>query len=436
MSDISQEFSFYMDGRFHRQYIGENGADVRNWGTIWKLDLSNANLMTLAGGDHRVPYAPRSREHLRSYVLGGGGLVILSDWNGQGEPPVLQPVAEMFGGGFSGVAAKGKATGVGSLSTRSIEFRGGGTLSVGPTWQKLVVDEDGRPLLARRPYGKGHVLLGARNLFGNRPDASDPINAEWVKPLLQSIASGKEVDRSRPFNGQFAELTRQVGPLTLEYHEGTRKFADGIVKEYQIIRPLLVEVTGVEPSPGMITRLLLLPTGGGGFSSGERIAIGAWWGDYPANRYPMVELIGHEAGHSWVLPYPEPVWNEPIATYLGILVGKKLGLPEADRTLADGIERARRLDPNWDQIDINKPDAPRDAVWGKTYWIFEQLEAKHGPGAIAKYFQAKRRLVKPGRSGYSMDDAVAVWSTAVGSDLFPWFRSLGIDVDRSRTDLK
>ena len=49
----------------------------------------------------------------------------------------------------------------------------------------------------------------------------------------------------------------------------------------------------------------------------------------------MIELIAHEAGHSWVLPHAEPLWNEPIATYLGIQVGKRLGMPEADDTLKE-----------------------------------------------------------------------------------------------------
>ena len=39
VSDISQEFSFYMDGRFHKQYLKDCGGwDVRNWGSLSKLD--------------------------------------------------------------------------------------------------------------------------------------------------------------------------------------------------------------------------------------------------------------------------------------------------------------------------------------------------------------------------------------------------------------
>jgi hypothetical protein len=55
---------------------------------------------------------------------------------------------------------------------------------------------------------------------------------------------------------------------------------------------------------------------------------------------------------------------------------------------------------------------------------------------MAKYFKAKRRLIERDREDYSMDDAVAVWSVAVGEDLFPWFQSLAFGVEPSRTDLE
>jgi hypothetical protein len=431
ISDISQEFSFYMDGRFARQYLTDTDRDARNWGTLWKLDLSNTNLLVLAGGDRRVPYHQDSLSHIMRYVAGGGGLLMMADAGPDGAE--LSKVARQFGASFSPERAEGEPVGIGELADRPITLRRGGTLEVGPDWTPLVRDEKGQILLARKGYGKGHVLISVRGLFGSNPDASDAINREWITPLLRQIASGKTVDPSQPHRGQFAELTREIGPLTLEFHEGTEPFADAISREYAEIRPHLVAVTSVEPSPGMITKLLILPTGSGGFSSGERIAIGAWWGDYPKNRYPMVELIAHEAGHSWVLPHPEPVWNEPIATYLGILVGRRMNMPEADRTLVEAIARARKQDPDMRTIDIGKPDAPNDVVWGKTYFLFEEIERLHGPGTLGAYFRAKRRLVPADAPSYSLDDSVAVWSAAVGQDLFPWFRSHGIDVRAERS---
>lgn len=437
VSDISQEFSFYMDGRFFRQYLEGHGEDARNWGSLSQLDLSNANLLALSGGDAHVPYAKESLAKVDAFLADGGAVLMLlqsadAPGNDVTKPHGCAAAADSATGPARATPALLRMVGSPDLS---IEFRGGPMLAIATPWQPLVVDAKDQPLLAMRNVGNGSLLVGSRGLFGSNPDASDPINAAWITPLLLHATEHKSVDAQKPHHSTWAEDTMQLGPLLLEFHDGTAPYAKAIADEYAAIRPHLVEITGVEPSEGMIKRLLALPTGGGGFSSGERIAIGAWWGDYPNSRYPMVELIGHEAGHSWVLPCAEPLWNEPIATYLGIEVGRRMGMKEADTTLKRQIAQARRHDPKFDKVDPLSPNAHRDLVWGKSYFVFEELERLHGPGALAKYFRTKRALLKADRPRYSFDDLVAVWSRAVGQDLFPWFRSLAFQVREERTGI-
>ena len=67
--------------------------------------------------------------------------------------------------------------------------------------------------------------------------------------------------------------------------------------------------------------------------------------------------------------------------------------------------------------------------------MFEELERLHGPGVLAKYFTTKRALVAKDRPRYTMDDCVAVWSRALGKDLYPWFRSLAFPVESTRSDV-
>ena len=434
VADISQEFTFYMDGRFHRQYLKDVAASTQNWGTLSKLDLDNVNLLLLVAGNPRIPYSKASIEHVRRFVEDGGTMLLMG--NGAEPMPPGQAVGSIFDGRFTTTRARKPIAGVGELEGEAIVFNGGTVLDLGPDWATLATDRDGRPVLGSRRFGKGHVILGARGLFGRKPDASDPINAAWITPMLVTRAETKPIDpRKRPRPTR-AELKKDIGPLTLQFQEGTAPFADAVYDVYREVRPHLVDITGVEPSPGMIKSMLILPTGGGGFSSGVLIAIGAWWGNYPEQRYPMIELVAHEAGHSWVLPHAEPLWNEPIATWLGIETGRRLGFPEADATIARQIAKARRRDPDLTKLDPLAEDAHRDVIWGKSYFVFEELERRHGPGAMAKYFQTKRRLIERDREDYSMDDAVAVWSAAVGEDLFPWFQSLAFDVDPSRTDLE
>ena len=77
-----------------------------------------------------------------------------------------------------------------------------------------------------------------------KPDASDPINAEWVTPLLVSLASSKKIDPAKPHRATRAEHKRELGPLTLEFHDGTAQFAGAIYEVYKEVRPHLVEITG------------------------------------------------------------------------------------------------------------------------------------------------------------------------------------------------
>ena len=435
--DLSQKFTFYMDGRFHRQYLKDVGRDVRNWGSLAKTDLSNCNLLVLTGGNRRIPYAPATIANIDKFVRGGGTLLLMID--GSKPPQPGTDVAEHFDATLTTTRARRPLERPRDVSADEVTFRGGSVLEVGEDWDIWIQDAKQRPVLASRRHDLGHVLIGSRGLFGQRPDASDPINAQWITPMLVELTSAKPIDPRAPHKTTWVEHQKQIGPLTLEYHDGTERFAADIVKEYDVVRPHLVEITGVEPSPGMIKRLLILPTGGGGFSSGQRIAIGAWWGNYPEKRYPMVELIAHEAGHSWVLPYAEPLWNEPIATWLGIQVGRRLGMEQADKTLARQIAAGRKHDPDYTQLNPMADNTPRDVIWGKSYFVFEELERRHGPGAMAKYFRTKRAALPPTRGatgkGYSMDDCVAVWSRAVGEDLFGWFRSLAFDVSAERTNL-
>ncbi|MEE2907670.1 MAG: hypothetical protein VX527_07535 [Planctomycetota bacterium] len=432
VSDISQQFTFYMDGRFHRQYLKEDARDVRNWGSLSELDLSNANLLILTGGDVRIPYDAGAKKTIARFLGDGGTVLVMADGTVESQP--IASVLSKYGVTLKGQAKK-PLRGLGELSEEDITFRRGGTLELDAAWTPLIVDSQGHPVLAERRVGSGTLVLGSRGLFGQKPDASDPINDSWVGPMLVNRASRKKIDPSRPHRRTWAEDSRQAGPLKIEFHDGTEQFADNIVAVYEEVRPHLLAITGVEPSPGMIQRLLILPTGGGGFSSGVCIAIGAWWGGFPEKRYPMVELISHEAGHSWVLPYAEPLWNEPIATWLGIQVGRRMNMPEAEQTLERQLRKGRRHDPEFTKMNPMAKDAPRDLVWGKSYYVFETLEKNYGPGAMAKYFKTKREVLEPGREAYTMDDCVAVWSLAVNEDLFPWFQSLAFDVDRNRTDL-
>jgi len=292
--------------------------------------------------------------------------------------------------------------------------------------------------MARRRVGRGQLLVSSRALAGQQPDAKDPINAALWRPLLADLARNKPVDPSRPPEHKMPENEIQRGGLRIRTSDYLQPYADAIFAVYQQSRPAMERLLGVPPSPGMLASLILIPTGGGGFSSGHDIGLGVWWGGFPEKQYGMIELLGHEATHSWVLPFPEPMWNEGIATYVGIQLGRELGhAEEADATLAGWLDQAKRLDPQMTKVDLAGDGAVPHAVrMGKPMWIWEQLR-KEKPDILARYFQAKRALADPAKvKAYTADDCVAVLSQAMGRDLFGWFQSLGIKVDRGRATIR
>ena len=155
VADISQEFTFYMDGRFHRQYLKDVGAGTQNWGTLSKLDLDNVNLLLLVAGNPRIPYSEASIEHVRNVSSRTGGTVLLMG-NGADPMPPGQAVAAVFDARFTTMRARKPINGVGELDGEEIVFNGGTALGprilTGPRSRRIVTD--GR-CSRRERFGKG-----------------------------------------------------------------------------------------------------------------------------------------------------------------------------------------------------------------------------------------------------------------------------------------
>lgn len=443
VSDVAHEFTFYADGRFHKQYLPGQPV-VMSWGSLFNFDFSNANLLVLLGCDPRLQYSAEDIHTITNFLEQGGGVVL---FGADGREP-QEALARVLGCEFGG-AAKLPLKAAGPEIKGKIEG-GGSTLELRePTlWEVLATDGENRPILARRAYGKGTLLVSARGLAGQNPNASDDINASWWQPLLVKTASGKVVDPEKPFRSRGItelEYTDDLGVLKLRYSDYLKPYAKAMADIYLRCRPVIEKRMGVPLSKGMASEIGLLATGGGGFSSGRMLGLAVFWGDFPAREDSMIEFITHESVHSWVLPFPE-IWNEPIATYMGNLVMMDMGHEaEANKRIEQTIQRAARLDPTMKVYDLNGkgPEGARqlrggeanDIHWGKTYWILEQLR-KENPQVIADYFKAKRRLASPERiKEYDAHATVALLSIVMKRDLFPWFREHGLHVEATRSPI-
>jgi len=449
--DIAHEFTFYFDGRFENAYLKPiGGVDARCWSVLSAAYLSNINLLVIPQGNTPCPYTADDLKAVLKFVReDGGGLLMIGNYGiFKGEKDFkLNQLANRFGIEFVKDKPKGKLRILPNeiiKEASEVQGQASGILQwrEGLPWRRLVVDEEGRAVVAVREFGKGRVCaIHGSGLLSDKPKDGEAINAKWLCPLLQWLSANKEIDPTKPPEGTSPEKEKVVeGGLKVQYSAYLESYADEIVKLYFKVAEQLREIMGVPLAEGMNTTLILLPTGGGGFSSGVALGIGVWWGGFPENPYAMIELIGHEATHSWVLPFPEPMWNEGIATYMGIEVGKRLGyVKEAEESRKGWASACEKIDPNYNKIDISQPEQPglHEVYMAKPMWIWDRLREKYGDDIIARYFQTKRKLIKEGKlKSYTADDCVAVLSIAAGEDLFDWFNSLGIKVSRERASIK
>ena len=445
VTDLAHEFTFYADHRFYTQYLPDQKG-VTNWCNLWDFDFSNANLLLLPGCDDRIGYSDKDISAIKGFLETGGGVVILGSVKSLSQNKLIRT----FGAEFSADALlPGTASVKPALS--KVEGKGGSVLRFDQPrkWEVLVRDSANRAMMATRKVGKGTLLLASRSLSGSNPNAKDSINAGLWRPLLPKIASGKMIDDGKPFNELGIEslpYNDDHGTFKLSYNEYMKPYAAAMVDVYKRSLPFIEKRMGVPLSPGMASQVTLLATGGGGFSSGEVVALAVWWGGFPEKEDGMIEFLTHESVHSWVLPFPE-VWNEPIATWVGNLVMIDMGHgEEAMKRISKTIERAAKLDPSMKNYDLQGnltgtgrelTDGEKNNIhWGKSFWVLEELR-KEKPDITAEYFRLKRKYCADGTiTKYGMDNTVALLSQAMGRDLFGWFNEHGMKAEKGKAEVR
>jgi hypothetical protein len=451
LNNLSHYYDFHADWGFPRQYLNNNTDKyIKSWSCIYNSDLSNANLLFLFNCDDRLPYVEKDLEKIQGFLKQGGGVMILSTGNSLEQ----NKLAKLYGAEFV-PGLKFPLTGKLDNKDIVVDMKKYGNCHLNfkdpRKWKVVVADSEGQAVLAYKKTGKGTLLFGSRALLGDNPDnPNDTLNRAMWHRVWNQVGSGKKINPEKPFETQYLDKVENninKDGLDISFNDYLAPCANAMFEIARRCMPEIEMVMGVPLSAGMASKIVLIPTGGGGYSSGEVLALAVWWGGFPDKEESMIEFITHESVHSWVLPYPE-VWNEPIATYVGNLVMMKMGYKdEAEKRIQQTIQRASNYDPQMNLYDIegNLTDNSGKALnegeknnihWGKTYWVLEQLR-KDNPNIIADYFKLKRKYATDKQiTQYNMNNTVALLSMAMGKDLFPWFNEHGIKVDRGQTEIK
>jgi hypothetical protein len=446
--------------------------------------LERYDLMVILNATEECPYLTEELASIERFVKQGGGLLLIADPRKgriqkslKGHEQAVLPdadfsanqVARLFGVVFLAQWQKDTTPqfatvhpvnqGLDPAPQRFKQIVGAVAVTRGDA--QAAVESSQGPAALAGAYGKGRFLIAALpDLLKDYRDKNDKVltQANLVRQtaLFRSWA-GWLAAGSPQRNTEWKDCPPMVLPrdhltndcLDVHYIPQLRRDADKIMGQWDAfwenLGPFLgirhpLEICGQSDARERL-EVILQPTKGAGLA-GQRVWISAWCDD-PAG---VAGLLGHEMAHK-IVGGCNGATGEGFANWIGIRAMEAAGYSGSARKFRDRfIGSFRKADPKGNVLDIGLPTAKGPAAMGKWFWILDELTRRHGDGLMKSYLAALRtrvnlcapnkKLVAGKKVPLSMEDHVAALSTAAGTDLHPWFRSLGITVDPTSTESK
>ncbi len=424
------------------------------WPFAWRPNPRFNVVITYQSQTRAQEYLPEERQALEEFVRGGGGLVIvagnvlresiLKSWS-------LNALLQTFGARVSATPDQADGYKV-------------PTLAVGAEWEAVRKGEVGRPVVARRRFGRGRVIVfsSTRLFFWSRRAAADAPNSRasrgrqiaeairWAAAGSPPVAGSRRLPVERGGGGPiYPELEARVGNVVIFYARNQRSDLLRVVREEM---PKVKErVLAWYPSkPAEQVMYLILSAGGGG-----GWAVNAYLpkevGIISLNPIGILSIFAHELAHTLGGPpntKGELAGRAPIPdrgeAHAGWFQGKINAVyqPKLRSEPNRKCNRMFRFDPKANALDLSLPRAEyrkrwkKGNDWTKTWWVWQKLDDRYGPTWYPrwKWVQHMRWMNEPDHR-LTWDEMVEDMSIAVGEDLFPFFRAIGTSkVTRTRLE--
>lgn len=298
--------------------------------------------------------------------------------------------------------------------------------------EAIITDAQGRAVMAIKRVGKGKVVVfsGKRTLWG-LTQPPDPQSTTVARQLIGNLfaflsrEASPRIDEPRVPDLIPPDKELRVGQMRIRHTDPLKERAEYLAKEFPRLYREMERLFGVPPARPI--DIEVLPTAGGGWTSGNLIGIGALGKDDD-----VLAILLWEMTNAWKLPSAHG-WIEVWAGFTTYLLRERLNIyPPARRTqdMLNDFKALLAVDPDLKQIDVSQisPDenAHRLKV-KKVALILLRLHQRYGD----EFF---RRLLRIHRAQYkseefiAMEDLITEMSLAAREDLFPWFAGYGTTV--------
>lgn len=412
----------------------------------WYPNFRYNVVITEQSDPNAQPYTDKEQQALVKFVQDGGSAVILANPSGdEGAMKAwsINALAGRFGGEF--LAVRDKYNG-----------KNYATLNLGDEWEVMAKGENGQPVQARRPFGKGKVVmlgnLDAIRHQGRNHEVNRQVDSFLVSMLDWACEGQKPVGGEprfpQPMGGGgaiYPELSSNAGDIVV-YYAGNQK--PNLLKTIQETFPETTKkVIGWLPSrPTNEPMTLILSAGDGGgwavnaFKPKENGVIS----DSAAG---LISIYAHEFAHTLAGPPNDkdalggrPPIPEQGEAHAGWFQGKAdAWFDEARRDKPNRNCDQFFKNPKFMQLDMKKYTTNREFAkgfsnseeWAKTWYIWQKLDDRYGTTWFPrwKWIQHVRWADDPARD-LTWEEMVEDMSIAVGEDLFPFFIRIGTSLDR------
>jgi hypothetical protein len=400
------------------------------------------NVVVTSAGASDQDYLESEREALRAFVENGGGLVVYGSRVRDAEQAkewTLNLLLATFGASIL-------------HQTDAHEGRTASVLRLDDSWEVVARGAAGKPLHARRSYGRGRVvLLSDRSLLAvDKKGSNKEAEIDRLAEAIVWAASG-----SPPVGGEPRMPTHMCGggPIYPELE----KRSPGVVAYYagnqfpQLVATIeedLPDITGQIyawlPSPKPEEPMFMILSSGGGGGWAVNAYLPKETGTISKSVDGVRSVFAHEQAHTMSGPCsaanhamggnrgePHAGWfqGKIDALYRRLSAPNRgcggVFLKNADIASGDPSKIFRKKD-----LEKWRGDG---WTYGMVWYVWQKLDDRYGTTWYPRWrwVQGKRWTDDPGRK-LTWDETIEDISIAVGEDLFPFFAKTGKKLEKMR----
>lgn len=407
------------------------------WWPVPRFDV------VLTEGAPQYPaYIPEEREALKRFVGEGGGAILSAAGVGDEAAAGAWSFNELLAE-FAAAVVPGQ---------EKYDDRRWPALRVGEEWEVVQSGEGGKPIHARRTYGKGRiVLLASSGLFRfNRKTKADvePKCAFLIEAVEWAAAGSPRSDGDdrlpQPMaggGGIYPESEERLDGIVCYYSKNQTEELLGTVRtDFKAITEDLYAWLP-SPRPEQPMYMILCSGSGGGWAVNAYLPKEA--STISTSPDGIRSIFGHEQAHTMSgpctaarHPFGGNRGEEHAGWFQGKIIAKYNGAEGPNRKCG-GVFRKDHGGPGespdaiFKQKHIEKWRIGHDRLM--IWYVWQKLDDRYGPTWYPRWrwVQDRRWKDDPGRE-LTWEESIEDMSIAVGEDLFPFFAKTGKELSRDR----